>query len=113
MTGKILIVALCAAVGTFVGFVRAEQLVRHDYVGTHIGNRRLERAFFVRAAHHVGAPSHVERVCGSGVVSDGRILAVKDYSSVNIRVPHEVTSQTKSGLSRVCITFASSSDTSL
>lgn len=29
-------------------------------------------------------------VCGSGVVSDGRILAVKDYSSVNIRVPHEV-----------------------
>lgn len=29
-------------------------------------------------------------VCGSGVVADGKILAVKDYSSVNIRVPHEV-----------------------
>lgn len=29
-------------------------------------------------------------VCGSGVVADGKIFAVKDYSSVNIRVPHEV-----------------------
>lgn len=29
-------------------------------------------------------------VCGSGVVNNGEICAVKDFTSVNIRLPHEV-----------------------
>lgn len=29
-------------------------------------------------------------VCGAGVMTDGKLTAVKDFSSVNIRLPHEV-----------------------
>lgn len=29
-------------------------------------------------------------VCGNGVMSDGALNAVKDFSSVNIRIPHEI-----------------------
>ncbi len=39
----------------------------------------------------VSAPGGIRLgVCGSGVFSDGTLFAVKDYSSVNIRIPHEV-----------------------
>ncbi|MDP4118783.1 MAG: stage III sporulation protein AA [Bacillota bacterium] len=37
----------------------------------------------VEGGHRVG-------LCGSGVISDGKILAIKDISYINIRVAHEV-----------------------
>ncbi len=46
------------------------ETLRHGYVATRGGIR-------------IG-------VCGSGVVSGGTVAAVKDFSSVNIRLPHEV-----------------------
>ena len=47
-------------------------------------NDTLKRGFIsVRGGVRIG-------VCGSGVTADGKVLAVKDYASVNIRIPHEV-----------------------